>query len=775
MRFLFRFFSLLCVLGIPALVSGQSKFYIHDTTVKVYAYGKEQTLAFSGGFNTPQFAMADLNHDGLLDLVVYEPWNSLRTFLNMGTEGSPDYRYAPEYEVNFPPVLDFCILADYNCDGIADLFCQSPMSIQVYKGYYNTYNQLSFKFYKELFYDNDLTWPGITNTFNNPGDIPSVVDVDGDGDLDIVTYDISGGTMNLYRNMRVEKGMPCDSIYIDLADRCWGRVLQGVERTHTLQYSCDNSGLRLPKSGAKVTHPGNTPCLFDWDMDGDYDYLDGNGYYNEMTFLKNGRIEYNPTGADSMVSQDTLWQSNPGGTQIEVTKFPAAYNIDIDQDGKKDLVVAPCGGNNTSKNYNNIWFYKNYSTPGHPDWRFQSDSFLCDKTIDIGTGSYPVLFDFDKDGKPDLFVGSDGYFRASDGTMRARVSYYRNTSVAGNASFTLQTTDFNGLGSYLFKGIAPAFGDIDGDGISDMIIGHVDGTLSYLKNTAASDTLPPVFGMTELVLTDENGDTIDVAGRSAPFIYDIDQDGKKDLIIGSTFGTLQYYQNVSTVPGSIKLRLINKELGHVKADSVNNSGTWSVPFIGKLDSTGIEYLLVGSNSGNVYQYTGFQTGDTTARYTLLSSSYSYIDTDYSLYNHPSTFYGYYGYKRSAVAVGDVAGDGGFHMFVGDSKGGLDHYRLKQYVPPVISHVGVTTMNETGSILVYPNPASENLTVSWSGVQQPQLQISIINLAGQSLYSTTVATEDNHARLSVSMLPSGMYVCVLQSGVNRYYNKFTVVR
>lgn len=770
-----RLAALIIVLGIPVFAVAQAKYYQPDTSVKVFAYGNEQTLAWCGGFNNPQFAMADLNHDGLQDLVVFEPWNSVRTFINVGKEGVADYRYAPEYALNFPPLLDYMILADYNCDGIPDLFHQGSYGFAVYKGYYNEYNQLSFTFYQDLFYSNDHFAGGSTNAFNNPGDIPAIVDVDGDGDLDFISYDISGGTMNLYKNMQVELGLPCDSIRIELKDRCWGRVYQGFYRTHRLAYSCSEAGLKEPVTGSKKTHSGNTPCLFDWDMDGDYDYLDGSVSFNEMTFLKNGRKEFNPTGPDSMVSQDTMWQSFTGGKQIELPIWPAAFNVDIDQDGKKDLLIAP-NGSQLSENYHCIWYYKNYSTPGVPDWRFQSDSFLTDKSIDLGTGSYPVLFDFNKDGKPDLFVGSDGYFQSSDGSLRSKVSYYLNTSTAGHTSFTLQTTDFMGLNTYGFKGIAPAFGDIDNDGKADMVIGHTDGTLSYFKNIAASDSVAPNWQLMQLVLTDMDGDTINVGGHAAPFIYDIDKDGKKDLVIGSIFGYIQYYRNVSTVPGVISLKLINTQLGHVGADIHNSYGNFSVPFIGKIDSTGIDYLLLGSNSGNIYVFTGFQGGDTTATYTVVSNNYAFIDSTYSLYNHPGTIYAYYSGLRSAVTVGDINGDGTLNMLVGNNKGGVQSYKQKPYTPlVVVNRTGVPLSEEKGKILVYPNPSTDMLTVSWSGVLQPEVQISFINMEGQTLYSSSSPTSASHVALPVSMLSSGMYVCVVQSGVNRYYSKFTVIR
>src|SRR5271156_7211219 len=104
--------------------NAQSVFYQRDSSVKVNAYGQERVLAWCGGFNNPQFAMGDLNNDGLQDIVVFENGNSLRTFINMGTAGNPDYTYQPQYELNFPPIFDYIVLADYNCDGIPDLFQQ---------------------------------------------------------------------------------------------------------------------------------------------------------------------------------------------------------------------------------------------------------------------------------------------------------------------------------------------------------------------------------------------------------------------------------------------------------------------------------------------------------------------------------------------------------------------------------------------------------------------------------------------------------------------------
>lgn len=666
-------FFILLFLFSTYIVRAQSALYLSDTSVKVYDDGgNEKTLAWCGGFNNPQFAMGDLNNDGLADLVVFEAYKGVRTFINTGTAGSPNYKYQPQYTLNFPPISDYLILADYNCDGIPDLFQQGLTGFAVYTGYYNAAKQLCFTFYKDLYYSNDATTFGPANAFNNPGDIPAIVDVDNDGDLDFISYNVVGGNLNFYKNMRVEKSLPCDSIVIELKDRCWGKVYQAFWRAHELQYDCSEAGLSLHSddSTKRVMHQGNTPCLFDYDGDGDYDYLDGSISFNEMTFLLNGRIPYDSTGPDSMVYQDTTWQT--GGTSIELPIWPAAFNVDIDQDGKKDLLIAP-NAQNASENYKCIWYYKNNTIPGHPDWQFQSDTFLVDKSIDAGTAAYPMFFDYNRDGLPDLFVGSDGYTQSS-GLLRSRLIYYKNTSKPSVPSFTLQSVNFLNIDSFNFQGAAPAAGDIDNDGKADLILGHSDGSLSYFKNVASSDSAQPIWQLTELQLTDKDGNVINVSGHAAPFIYDIDKDGRPDLVIGSLFGYFQYYRNVSTTPGTISLEFINSELGKAKADPRQNLGCYSTPFIGRIDNSGTDYILSGSNSGNIYRFTGFQSGDTTAIYTMLDTQYSYIDSTYLHYNHGGTEFGIYENLRSTVAVADIAGDGNYEMLVGNIEGGLQLYK-----------------------------------------------------------------------------------------------------
>lgn len=751
----------------------QGQVYKYDTSVKIFDdHGNEKNMAWCGGFNNPQFTMGDLNNDGKQDLVVYDRFMGVRTFINTGTAGNPHYVYTPKYELNFPPIEVYLILTDYNCDGVPDLFHGGVAGISVSTGYYNAANQLCFKFYKELYYNNMVGAVGWYNAYVSSTDIPAIVDVDNDGDLDFLSFnDLGGNNVWWYKNVQVEDTLPCDSIRIKLKDQCWGKFYQPAVLTHLLGFSCDNSYLILGP-GEKKTHSGNTFVLIDMDGDGDKDYLDGSVGFNNVVYLENGRVG-SGKNVDSMVYQDTAWDSHV--RSISMPQWPALFNIDIDQDGLKDLLIAP---NKDGEDYKCIIYMKNTGTATVPQFRYQSDTFMVDKTIDVGRASYPVFYDYDKDGKPDLFLGSDGYYRRDgiySGTYTSRISYYKNTSTPGHPSFTLQTSNFMNLDTFNFQGTSIAIGDIDNDGKDDLILGHVPtgASFTYFKNTAASNSVQPVWQLGQLTLKDVANNTMNVGGNAAPCIYDLDRDGKPDLISGCFGGSLYYYQNVSTTPGTVSLKYITKTLGKVKVDGLYNGEYHSAPFIGRMDNSAQDYLLVGSMSGELYRYTGFQ-GDTTGPYMKLDTNYSFIDSSYlSIYRRGN----YNGY-RSTVAVADVDGDGKFEMVVGNIWGGLKLYKQDTLVTdtPTVTTMVTKVSGNNAEVFAYPNPAGNTVNLMWNeAFATKQIDISIVTMTGQTVLKRTVAAAGGRTQLPTNMLAPGVYYCVLQSEKDRRTVPISIIR
>jgi hypothetical protein len=722
----------------------QGKVYEEDTSVQLLKAGLPKTLAWCGGFNNPQYSTADLNNDGLKDLIIFQPdQSSVKTFINYGVAGSPKYRYRPKYAENFPYCSYYLIMRDYNSDGIADLFESGGTGFTIHKGYYNASNELCFTFYKSLFYNNDKLTFGWVNAETNPGDIPAIVDVDNDGDLDFLSYYGDGFYMNWYQNLQVEQGLPKDSVRIRLADRCWGKMKQSYLRTHNLGVYCDNSALMkttgpITGSTAKVTDGGNTPCLIDIDGDDDYDVLDGHRAFNYIVFLRNGK---SPSGArDSMVYQDTTWTTL--GDTVKIAQWAAAFHLDIDQDGKRDLLVSP-NAPFASENYKCSQLYKNIGTDKIPSFKYQGDTFLVSDAIDVGSNSYPFFYDYNRDGKPDLFVGNRGYYEASTGQYISSIMYMRNTSTLGNPSFDLETTDFLGLSSLKIKGISIGIGDIDNDGKDDLLMGHLNGKIDYIKNTAPTAIASPLWAGSPIALKDASSNDIQTNSFAVPLVYDIDADGMKDLLIGDQMGYLFYYKNTSTVSGTHNLIYTNDQLGFVKSDPEKVASGHSTPFIGKMDNSGKDYLVMGSRSGRIFRYTGFEGGNVFSAYTRLDSAYSFILSKNSAY----TSY------MSAPAIADIDGDGKYEMVIGNVYGGLLMYEQ-------VKSVSIESeKQEQNEISIFPNPAQNEIIIDLKQtISTKNTSVVIYNSMGRQVKKIEAAHNQRFLKLDIAELPNAIYYC-----------------
>jgi len=722
--------------------------------------------AWAGGFNVPQLTMGDLNRDGRQDLVVYERYGEVRTFLAVAGTTPVQYAYAPEYARAFrkDSIRDYVQLVDYNCDNVPDLFTRSWAGVGIFKGAYVN-DTLRFGFYRDLWFVEPGNG-GLTNAYVESGDIPSIVDVDADGDLDVLAFSIYGARINWYRNRRVEDGLPCDSFRVSGGSYCWGKTFQPFYRTHQLGVGCipntptGDPGMAQPTGGSgpaldavavaaaksAAQHTGNTICLLDMDGDGDMDYLNGNLSFSDLQYLKNGKVEYGWV-RDTIVAQDTTWQA--GGIQVSMPFWPAAFHLDVDADGKREIIITP-HAENISRNVANMWVYRNTGTTSAPQYSFERTDFLQDGSLDAGSNSYPVFYDYNKDGKQDLFIGSTGAY--INGTFRGAITYLQNTSTSGSASMQFQTADFMGLSALNFPGAAPAFGDLNGDGKDDMVIGHRDGTLRFYKNTAAASWSQPVWSQPTGLLRTSAGDSLDVGDDAVPVMYDADGDGKLDLVVGARVGSLTFYKN-NGAAGSLSLQLVSSNLGGVKVDPKYTFAGYAAPSVGVVDSTGAKVLLVGSGSGQIWRYGGIANGATP--YTLLDTMYSGIKMT----------------GRSAPAVADVDGDGWYDMVVGSALGGVKLYRQIRQPGAVAGVEPVAASN----MRLYPNPASSTLVVDLGKPLSGNGLVTVFSTTGQRVLVQSAVIGATRIELNIQLLTPGVYMVVLDGPGERAVQRFSVVR
>ncbi|MCB0779375.1 MAG: hypothetical protein KDC03_07565, partial [Flavobacteriales bacterium] len=61
--------------------------------------------------------------------------------------------------------------------------------------------------------------PTNANLFVTQVDVPGIVDVDGDGDLDVLTFSIFGSYMEYHKNLSMELYGTCDSLTFEVRNR----------------------------------------------------------------------------------------------------------------------------------------------------------------------------------------------------------------------------------------------------------------------------------------------------------------------------------------------------------------------------------------------------------------------------------------------------------------------------------------------------------------------------------------------------------------------------
>ena len=193
MKFLKTFAIITSPLFIANIASAQPFFQWNDS-IKVQIGASNIANPWAGGLNFIQSSNIDLNGDGIKDLFLFDrTGDKIRTFVNNGTVGTVDFKYDPSFESKFPKLHDWALLVDYNNDGLEDIFSSTIGGIVVYKNTTTVSTGLQFTLVKNLVYS--AYWrPSLseTNLYVSSVDVPAISDIDNDGDMDIVTFEIAG-------------------------------------------------------------------------------------------------------------------------------------------------------------------------------------------------------------------------------------------------------------------------------------------------------------------------------------------------------------------------------------------------------------------------------------------------------------------------------------------------------------------------------------------------------------------------------------------------------
>lgn len=727
-----RYFSLILISFFSSFGFSQFQFNFTDS-LPVMKNGQELSLPWAGGLNYAQVSDIDVDFDGDMDLLVFDRSNDqIRLFENAQENGIRFYKFNPQGYLLFPSDIRYrvhCI--DYNGDGKNDLFTYGIGGVKVYKNTGNSSTGLTWELAKNLLYSDN--WGTQLNLYVSSADIPAIVDVDNDSDIDILTYHISGEYLQYHKNLSQELYGHSDSLVYQLKNECWGGFREDVNSNTVFlndQTSPCQAGnvpnAELKPINQEKAHSGSTVLALDYDGSGVKDLILGDVAYPSLNLLLNGGTSVNSNSL--MISADPNFPAN--STPASMQLFPAAYWVDVDFDGKKDLLVAP-NAKNVSENETSLLKYKNSSTNTNPNFIYETKSFLQQDMIEHGTGSIPVLVDIDNDGLKDLFVANFFAYKPSL-SKESRIAYYKNTGTINNPIFNFIDSDFLNLSqSNLGLRMVPTFGDLDNDGKKDMIIGLENGSVSYYKNTSAGSFL--TFAAPVQNLTDNLGQVINVGQYAAPQLFDLNSDGKLDLIIGKKTGEIVYYENNGTTSVPI-FELKNPLLGGVDVSTSISPDGFNVPhFVRYLDTT---YLFAGSLSGAMYFYNEIDN------HLQVDSTFNLISANFL--GQMKNIGGY-----SACAISDIDNDNKLDLFIGQDLGGLFHLEHDS-----ASSIGLEeeALNNP-QILIYPNPSEGIFYIEFSN-HDANVAIEILTLTGSKLAEFSTSPQEN--LIDIRFLPKGMY-------------------
>ncbi len=286
---------------------------------------------------------------------------------------------------------------------------------------------------QNLIFDNVQVNPfGLTTIPIGLVSSPTFADLDGDGDLDMMSGNFDSDT------------------YLG-----------------SFFYHENTGGATAPSFAAPQTNPFglaslnylSTPRFVDLDNDGDMDLVAGN-FYGEFNYYENTGSTLAPAFGAAQTNPFSL--SSTSGF-VNVFDF-----VDLDGDGDLDLLAGDISG---------VWsYFANTGTSAAPTFAAaQAAPFGLTPPTSSGSSDIRLSFiDADGDGDQDILRGGyDSLF------------YYRqNTGTSTAPAFAAEVINPFGLDTLPSLLLYPVFADLDADGDMDLLAGAYDGSFYYYQNNA---------------------------------------------------------------------------------------------------------------------------------------------------------------------------------------------------------------------------------------------------------------------------------------------------
>ncbi len=530
-------------------------FTLHDDLIPMTFGDESLDKPFIGGFNRPKIQWIDWDADGDIDLFILDASGYLRYMENQGTSSAPDFHLIT---VSYQDI--FCggwfYFADFDFDGDLDLTAQNSDDPDHISYFRNNVGQLAFL--------NLLSAIGGGYVTSSSVMTPTFADIDNDGDLDFFTGNMVG-SLTYYENTGLYNGIPQFEF---ITDSWQGIYIVGGTRTDD-------------------RHGASAITFIDLDGDGDLD-LSWGDYFQQSLY-----IIWNSGSAQSPDMIEVTTEYPPEEPIISAGQNMPTF-ADLDGDGDEDLYVTVLSGAYGNQLVNNFYYYENTGSNANPEYVYITNNYF--PMLDVFSNSSPDLIDIDSDGDLDLFVANQ--YDLSETPWVGKIHFFRNTGNNINPIYEEESTSL--LNENMGQMLTPEFGDLDGDGDIDLLVGDFNGFIQYFENTSSGSSLS--FTFIEYV------GNIDLSGNSVPTLGDLDMDGDLDLLIGQLNGSLIFYRNLGTTSAYY---FQEETFDDIQVGSNSAPELFDIEGDGDLDlvlGSAVEELLLYQNqSNNNFQF-AFDTG-----------------------------------------------------------------------------------------------------------------------------------------------------------------------
>ena len=449
----------------------------------------------------------------------------------MGTVQRPEFRFGKFVFADGQP-LDAGLaaapkVADWDGDGRKDLLVGTHYNRLLF--YRNTGTNRERRFEARGFVTVDgqpLELPvqplerGSPDIFNHDYyPVPEVVDWDGDGDLDLLVGGYVTGLILFYENQ--------------------GANPDGTPRLH-LRGSLAANGKPL-----NVAYWCADPCAVDLDNDGDLDQMSG---HFPMDVRPDERPEHEREflqyfeNVGTRTNPQLMRKPLPGTGILPRDSLSTPRAADLDADGDLDVVVSAS---------QNIYVFENQGTRTQPSLRLHREPLKT--PWGLAAVSADQFRDWDGDGRVDLIRGYDVYLNSGEGNP---FRWTKTIAVLPPGQYIAHPS---GIGDDWFW---PYLDDFDQDGKIDVLFGDWAGHIWFHRNE--SEPKQSRFDLTGFRFKLASGEPIKVGpinkdvsksfdalqgARTVFTVADIDRDGKRDLVVGDTYGKVRYFRNLAAKPG----------------------------------------------------------------------------------------------------------------------------------------------------------------------------------------------------------------------------------